>query len=209
MLWGNVINALVGVWFIIAPFVLGLQANPGATWTSIIGGLILLVLAGWAVLNEEARKRRWIQYVNGSVGVWFCIYPLFFSSSSLTAVALAGGVTALSVSAWLLFGGSLFGSSEDQQSVPPPAAAGVRSSGCVSSAMRGVLPEPVSRREQDVRPASGGATSPDVTLASKDAPLAAQSRLCGRTSRPWVEGRPSPRARARTGSRSGTQCRRR
>jgi VIT1/CCC1 family predicted Fe2+/Mn2+ transporter len=69
MLWGNVINALVGVWFIIAPFVLGLQANPGATWTSIIGGLILLVLAGWAVLNEEARKRRWIQYVNGSVGV--------------------------------------------------------------------------------------------------------------------------------------------
>lgn len=114
MLWGNVINALVGVWFIIAPFVLGLQASPGAMWTSIIGGLILLVLAGWAVLNEEARKRRWIQYVNGSVGVWFCIYPLFFSSSSLTAVALAGGVTALSVSAWLLFGGSLFGSSEDQ-----------------------------------------------------------------------------------------------
>lgn len=107
MLWANIVNALLGVWFVIAPFVLAFRDVPSAMWTSIVGGLILLILAGYAVLNEPARKIRWIQYVNGLVGIWFILFPFVHAMSGRTSVlwtALIGGLVALVLSAWLAFG---------------------------------------------------------------------------------------------------------
>jgi VIT1/CCC1 family predicted Fe2+/Mn2+ transporter len=46
MTWPNVVNALIGLWFVIAPFVLGYSGQTGAMWTSIVGGAILFVLGG-------------------------------------------------------------------------------------------------------------------------------------------------------------------
>jgi hypothetical protein len=106
MLWPNVVNAIVGVWFIIAPFVVQYRDLANAMWTSIIGGLLLLVLAGWAALNEDARKQKWIQYVNGLVGIWFIIFPFVFALSDKPAIlwtSLIGGAVALVLSAWLAF----------------------------------------------------------------------------------------------------------
>jgi SPW repeat len=48
MVWQNVINALIGIWFIIAPAVLPFPNDVAMAWTSVIGGVILLVLAGSA-----------------------------------------------------------------------------------------------------------------------------------------------------------------
>src|SRR2546427_5405422 len=56
MRWANVINALVGIWFIIAPFVLKYDDMRYAMYARIVGGAILLALAGWAVFSGEARK---------------------------------------------------------------------------------------------------------------------------------------------------------
>ena len=44
MRWANVINALVGIWFIIAPFVLKYDDMRYAVYASIVGGALLLVL---------------------------------------------------------------------------------------------------------------------------------------------------------------------
>ncbi|MDR7517976.1 MAG: SPW repeat protein [Armatimonadota bacterium] len=107
MVWANVVNALVGVWFIIAPFVLNFQDVPNAMWTSIVGGLILLILAGWAVFSEPARKQKWIQYVNGLVGIWFVLFPFIFTMSDRVGVlwtSIIGGLLALVLSAWMAFG---------------------------------------------------------------------------------------------------------
>jgi hypothetical protein len=41
------VNGLVGIWFIVAPFVLSVTAQPQETWTSVVGGAIALVLAGY------------------------------------------------------------------------------------------------------------------------------------------------------------------
>lgn len=106
MVWANVVNALVGIWFILAPFILKYSDHAGALWTSIIGGAILLVLAGWAVLSEEARKQRWIQYVDGLVGIWFIIFPFVFALTARPNVSwtsIVGGLIALVLSAWLAF----------------------------------------------------------------------------------------------------------
>jgi uncharacterized membrane protein YdcZ (DUF606 family) len=107
MMWANVVNALIGLWFAIAPFVLHYQEPTVAMWTSIVGGLILLVLAGWAVFDESARKQKWIQYVNGLVGIWFIIFPFAFGFTGLLNIlwtSLIGGALALVLSAWLAFG---------------------------------------------------------------------------------------------------------
>ncbi|MCL6551761.1 MAG: SPW repeat protein [Firmicutes bacterium] len=106
MVWANVVNALVGIWFIIAPFVLAYSDQRAAMWLSLLGGAILLVLAGWAVVNEAARKQRWVQYVNGLVGIWFIIFPFVFALTTrpnVTWTSVVGGLIALVLSAWLAF----------------------------------------------------------------------------------------------------------
>ncbi len=44
------INVVLGVWLIIAPFLLGYTAVAAALWNDIIVGIIVVVLAGWAAL---------------------------------------------------------------------------------------------------------------------------------------------------------------
>ena len=42
------INAVVGVWLILAPFILGYTAIVAALWNDIIVGVVVIVLATWA-----------------------------------------------------------------------------------------------------------------------------------------------------------------
>jgi hypothetical protein len=44
------INVVLGVWLIIAPFLLGYSALTAALWNDIIVGIVIVVLAGWAAL---------------------------------------------------------------------------------------------------------------------------------------------------------------
>jgi len=44
------INVVLGVWLIIAPFLLGYSALAAALWNDIIVGIVVVVLAGWAAL---------------------------------------------------------------------------------------------------------------------------------------------------------------
>ena len=105
MLWSNAVNALVGVWFILAPFVLKFSDRSTPMWLSIIGGAILLVLAGWAVLSEPARRQTWIQYVNGLVGIWFVFFPYVYALDvpNLKWTSIVGGLIVIVLSGWLVF----------------------------------------------------------------------------------------------------------
>lgn len=106
MVWVNTVNALVGIWFIIAPFALRFTDRPTPMWLSIIGGAILLVLAGWAAFSEQARHQKWIQYVNGLVGIWFILFSYLYPLAEVANVrwtSVVGGLIALILSAWLAF----------------------------------------------------------------------------------------------------------
>jgi hypothetical protein len=52
------INVVLGVWLVIAPFLLGYRTITAALWNDIIVGVIVVVLAGWAVsvLGSEGQK---------------------------------------------------------------------------------------------------------------------------------------------------------
>lgn len=43
-------DALLGVWLVIAPFILGYASNTAATWNDITIGVIALALSTWAAL---------------------------------------------------------------------------------------------------------------------------------------------------------------
>ncbi len=45
MTWHSWVNLIVGILLIIAPFVLGFSSNSTATYTSVIGGIIVAVVS--------------------------------------------------------------------------------------------------------------------------------------------------------------------
>jgi hypothetical protein len=44
------VNAVLGLWVIVAPFIIGYSATSGALWNDIIVGIVVTVLAGWSAL---------------------------------------------------------------------------------------------------------------------------------------------------------------
>jgi hypothetical protein len=102
-MWQNVVIALAGLFFIVAPIRAGFTGDVAQIWTAMIGGAILLVLAGAAVVNAHARQQVWIQYVNGLIGLWFVIAPWVLSFAVKPAPVI-GGLIVLILSAWLAFG---------------------------------------------------------------------------------------------------------
>lgn len=102
-MWQNVVIALLGLFFIVAPIRAGFVGDVAQIWTAMIGGLILLVLAGTAIFNAQVRQQAWIQYVNGLVGLWFVIAP-WVLSFAMKPAPLIGGLIVLVLSAWLAFG---------------------------------------------------------------------------------------------------------
>ncbi len=54
----NWINAVLGLWLIIAPFVLSYSSAAAAMWNDIIIGLVVLVLGTWAALTVGSQGQQ-------------------------------------------------------------------------------------------------------------------------------------------------------
>ncbi len=54
----NWINAVLGLWLIIAPFVLSYSSAAAAMWNDIIIGLVVLVLGAWAALAVGSQTQQ-------------------------------------------------------------------------------------------------------------------------------------------------------
>jgi hypothetical protein len=103
MVWQNVVNALIGIWFIIAAAVLPFPNDAAMSWTSVIGGVILLILAGSSALSEGARRQSWLQIVDGLVGIWFIIAPWALSFAKQPGdfwTSLILGIVVVFLSIW-------------------------------------------------------------------------------------------------------------
>lgn len=50
--WEEWVNAALGAWLIVSPFILGFAALSAALWNQLVVGLVVLVLAAWAALTE-------------------------------------------------------------------------------------------------------------------------------------------------------------
>jgi len=72
------LNALAGIWLIIAPFVLGYR-SADHYWNDIVFGAIVLVFG--AVRAFGAYRESWISWFNALVGAWIFVSAFWLASS--------------------------------------------------------------------------------------------------------------------------------
>ncbi len=83
MMWKNWVNAVIGLWFIVAPWALGFSDKTAAVWTSVIFGLVQLIASAWAATEKNHTGwKSWQNWVSLIMGVWFVIQPFALSLNS-------------------------------------------------------------------------------------------------------------------------------
>jgi hypothetical protein len=73
------INILLGIWLIIAPFVLGYSNIERATWNAIIVGVLVLAMA--AVRISDPARRPGLSWANMVLGIWLILSPFIMDYS--------------------------------------------------------------------------------------------------------------------------------
>jgi FtsH-binding integral membrane protein len=97
-MWKHWLSALIGVWFIISPWVLQFSHQKTALWTSVVLGAIQLIASVWAAQTRDAESTRmWMEAVSLVTGIWFVIQPFVFAQDTVTTwiTAVLGVVTAI------------------------------------------------------------------------------------------------------------------
>lgn len=61
----NWINVILGVWLILAPFIIGYTSFGAALWNDIIVGIVAVVLAGWAAIEAPSVKTKVSEHLPG------------------------------------------------------------------------------------------------------------------------------------------------
>jgi SPW repeat len=56
--WEEWINVVLGVWLVIAPWVLGFSAVAAATWSHVILGIVIAALAAWRAWSAHHGEPR-------------------------------------------------------------------------------------------------------------------------------------------------------
>ena len=67
------INFLLGAWLIVSPWILGYFSG-SAKWDQVGIGIAVLILAA---IREIAPRQQWASFLNGLIGVWAIIAPIF------------------------------------------------------------------------------------------------------------------------------------
>ncbi len=98
--WQDSINALLGVWLILAPWALGFQGDSSAAANTAIVGLLLLAAALGAIFVPRA----WEEWTESALGLWLVLSPwaLGFDTLAARANAVVAGLVILTLALWAL-----------------------------------------------------------------------------------------------------------
>lgn len=99
--WQDPVNAIVGVWLILAPWTLGFQAERAAMANSVLVGLGLVAFALAAMLLPQA----WETSSELVLGLWLIASPwvLQFNAISLAGnAAITTGIVIAALAVWVL-----------------------------------------------------------------------------------------------------------
>ena len=99
--WQDVVNALLGVWIIAAPWALGFQDIPAAMTNASVVGLALIAVALGAIFVPRA----WEEWTEEALGVWLIASPwvLGFSMHKEALLStLFTGAAVMALALWTL-----------------------------------------------------------------------------------------------------------
>lgn len=99
--WQDPVNALLGVWLVLAPWALGFQGEMTAMLNAVIVGLLLVAAALGAIFLPRA----WEEWTEGVLGLWLAVSPWALGFSTLESArvtAVATGVVVIVLALWVL-----------------------------------------------------------------------------------------------------------
>jgi len=77
------VNAILGAWLFIAPWVLGFTGTSAAAWSAWIVGALVVIFALWS-LSDKATWEDWVNLVVAAVGFFT---PWLFGYAGVAAAA--------------------------------------------------------------------------------------------------------------------------
>jgi len=102
-MWQAWINAILGLWFIVAAFIFAGGKTFNIT-NGLITGIILLILGIWAAVSYKG----WKNWVIAIIGVWMVVSGFWFPASYVATVAndIVAGAAIIILSLWAWAGSS-------------------------------------------------------------------------------------------------------
>jgi SPW repeat len=104
MKWRNWLSAVLGAWLIVSPWVLGLDNQQQATSSTLIVGIIQVVVSVWAAISVSVQSwKTWQNWVAFACGLWFVFQPfLGHYEIGQYYTTVATGVVTLGINMWSL-----------------------------------------------------------------------------------------------------------
>jgi hypothetical protein len=98
--WQDPANAVLGVWLIFSPLILGFQSDLTAVVNAVGVGSLLLATALGAIFVPRA----WEEWTESALGLWLAVSPwlLGISAQSAKVSAVVTGLVVLTLSLWAL-----------------------------------------------------------------------------------------------------------
>jgi hypothetical protein len=89
----DLVNAVLGVCLVLAPWALGFTGEVAATWNALIVGAAIALIA----LGALFAFREWEEWVNLALGVWAILAPWFFGFTTVAGATYAHVIIGLIV----------------------------------------------------------------------------------------------------------------
>lgn len=99
--WQDPVNAMLGLWFVLSPWVVGYQSISGAVATAIVLGVLMIIASFGAMMIPKAWEE-WSQVV---LGILMIIAPWVVQFSSATGAmrtSVITGIVTLVLALWTL-----------------------------------------------------------------------------------------------------------
>ncbi|MCJ0762238.1 SPW repeat protein [Variovorax terrae] len=99
--WQDPVNAVLGIWLVLSPWVLGLQADTTVMTNGVIVGLALIAASLGAIFVPRA----WEEWTESVLGLWMVASPWllgFSSNHDATVNAVVSGIVIMVLALWVL-----------------------------------------------------------------------------------------------------------
>ena len=92
--WQEWVNLVVGAWVFISPWILGFSQDPASSWSAWVLGVLLVVVALWALAAPFSTAAVWIV---GALGVLVFLSPWVLGFAGLANPAWSAWITGVVV----------------------------------------------------------------------------------------------------------------
>jgi len=99
-MWQAWMNAILGLWFIVAAFIIAGSKTANIT-NGLVIGVVLLILGIWAAVSYKC----WKNWVVAIIGVWMIVSGFWFPANYVASAAndIIGGAVIIILSIWAVF----------------------------------------------------------------------------------------------------------